>query len=163
MNNLVIAAVLAVPLMMAHPGWAHTDEQLDTIASPHGGQVRAAGPYHLELVVQNGELVLHVTDHAGSEIGTDRGEAKARIQHDKAEGTIAVKMEPAPYNMFKGTCDSQITPKTVIIVFVKLPEQDAYAARFTPLKPKSVGKEGKGFDDQHHAHDHDLEDRHTHH
>jgi hypothetical protein len=38
-----------------------------------------------------------------------------------------------------------------------LPEQDAYAARFTPLKPKSVG-EGKEAGD-----DHDHDDQHMHH
>ena len=37
------------------------------------------------------------------------------------------------------------------MVFVKLPEQDAYAARFTPLEPKSVGKGKKAGED----HDHD--------
>jgi hypothetical protein len=61
--------------------------------------------------------------------------------------------------MFKGSCDSQINPETVIVVFIKLPEQDAYAARFTPLKPKSVGEGKEAGDD--HLHDHD--DQHMHH
>jgi hypothetical protein len=157
MNKLVIAAVLAAPLIIFQPVWAHTDEQLDTISSPHGGQVRATGPYHLELVVKDGELVLYVTDHAGREIKTDGGEGKASIQLDKAGSKITVKLEPSQQNMFTGRCDSQINPETVIVVFVKLPEQDAYAARFTPLKPKSVGK-GKEAGDEH---DHD--DQHEHH
>ena len=157
MNTSIIAAVLAAPLIMFQPVWAHTDEQLDTITSPHGGQVRAAGPYHLELVVKDLELVLYVTDHAGQEIKTDGGEGKANIQQDKTGSKITVKLEPAQNNMFKGSCDSQINPETVIVVFIKLPEQDAYAARFTPLKPKSVG-EGKEAGDKH---DHD--DQHMHH
>ncbi len=110
--------------------------------SPHGGQVRAAGPYHLELVAKDGELVLHVTDHTGQEINTDGGEGKANIQQDKAGSKITVKLEPSQHNMLTGSGEFQINPETVIVVFVKLPEQDAYAARFTPLKPKSVG-EGK--------------------
>jgi hypothetical protein len=157
MNKLVIAAVFAAPLIIFQPVWAHTDEQLDNISSPHGGQVRASGPYHLELVVKDGELVLYVTDHAGQEIKTDGGEGKANIQQDKAGGKITVKLEPLQNNMFKGRCDSQVNPETVIVVFVKLPEQDAYAARFTPLKPKPVGEAKEAGD----VHDHD--DQHEHH
>ena len=157
MNKSIIASVLTIPLIIIQPVWAHTDEQLDTMSSPHGGQVRAAGPYHLELAVKDRELVLYVTDHAGQEIKTDGGEGKANIQHGKAGSKITVKLEPSQNNMFTGRCDSQINPETVIVVFIKLPEQDAYAARFTPLKPKSVGEEKKADDHHDHA------DQHMHH
>jgi len=153
----IIAAVLTAPLILLQPVWAHTDESLDAMPSPHGGQVRAAGPYHLELVAKDGELVLHVTDHAGQEIKTDGGEGKANIQQNKAGSKITVKLEPSQQNMFMGSGEFQINPETVIVVFVKLPEQDAYAARFTPLKPKSVGEEKKAGD--HHDHD----NQHMHH
>ena len=156
MNTSIIAAVLAAPLIILQPVWAHTDESLDAMPSPHGGQVRAAGPYHLELIVKDGELVLYVTDHAGQEIKTDGGEGKANIQQDKTGSKITVKLEPSQKNMFKGSCDFQINPETVIVVFVKLPEQDAYGARFTPLKPKSVGAGKKSAE----GHDHDLQHQH---
>jgi hypothetical protein len=156
MNKSIIAAVLAAPLIIFQPVWAHTDEQLDIMSSPHGGQVRAAGPYHLELVAKDGELVLHVTDHAGQEIHTDGGEGKANIQQDKAGSKITVKLEPSQQNMFTGSGEFQINPETVIVVFVKLPEQDAYGARFTPLKPKSVGAGKKSAE----GHDHDLQHQH---
>lgn len=42
MKASMITAVLAVPLMFLQPVWAHTDESLDAMSSPHGGQVRAA-------------------------------------------------------------------------------------------------------------------------
>ena len=156
MNKLVMAAVLAAPLIIFQPVWAHTDEQLDTIPSPHGGQVRAAGPYHLELVVKDRELVLYVTDHVGQEIKTDGGEGKARVQQDKTGGNITVELEPSQQNMFTGSGEIQVNPETVIVVFVKLPEQDAYGARFTPLKPKTVGAVKKTAE----RHDHDLQHQH---
>jgi hypothetical protein len=156
MNKSIIAAALAATLIIFQPVWAHTDEQLDTMSSPHGGQVRAAGPYHLELVVKDGEMVLHVTDHTGQEINTDGGEGKANIQQDKAGSKITVKLEPSQNNMFTGSGEFQINPETVVVVFVKLPDQDAYAARFTPLKPKSVGKGREAGDD----HDHDDQQMH---
>jgi len=156
MKPSMIAAVLAAPLMLLQPVLAHTDESLDAMSSPHGGQVRAAGPYHLELVAKEGELVLHVTDHAGQEIKTDGGEGKANIQQAKAGSKITVKLEPSQQNMFTGSGEFQITPETVIVVFVKLPKQDAYAARFTPLKPKSAGEGKKAAE----GHDHDLQQHH---
>lgn len=153
MNVSIIAAVLTAPLMILQPVWAHTDESLDAMASPHGGQVRAAGPYHLELVVKDAELVLHVTDHAGQEIHTDGGEGKARIQQDKAGSKITVELNPSQQNMLTGSGEFHVNPETVIVVFVKLPEQNPYAARFTPLKPKSVG--GRKKERGNHDHDHD--------
>jgi len=156
MNVSIIAAVLAATTIMFQPAWAHTDEQLDTMPSPHGGQVRAAGPYHLELIAKDGELLLHVTDHAWHEIHIGGGEGKANIQQDKAGSRITVKLEPSQQNMFTGNGEFHITPETVIVVFVKLPEQDAYGARFTPLKPKTVGTVKKTAE----RHDHDLQHQH---
>jgi len=156
MKASIIAAALAAPLILLQPVWAHTDASLDAMSSPHGGQVRAAGPYHLELVAKDGELVLHVTDHAGQEIKTDGGEGKANIQQDKAGSKITVKLEPSQQNMFTASGEFRINPETVIVVFVKLPEQDAYGARFTPLKPKSVGAGKKSAG----GHDHDLQHQH---
>ena len=156
MNRSMSAAVLLATLILSQPVWAHTDESLDAMSSPHGGQVRAAGPYHLELVAKDGELVLHVTDHLDHEINTIGGEGKANIQQGKTGSKITVKLEPSQNNMFMGSGEFQIDPKTVIVVFIKLPEQDAYAARFTPLKPKSVGVGKKSGADHH-------DDQHKHH
>ena len=154
MIRSIILTMLAATLMMFQPVWAHTDESLDAMSSPHGGQVRAAGPYHLELVAKDGALVLHVTDHAWKELKTERGEGKATIQQGKSGSKITVKLEPSQQNMLTGNGEFQVTPETVIVVFVKLPEQDAYGARFTPLKPKTVGKAKKVGDGHDHGHQH---------
>ena len=154
MKVSILAAVLAAPLMFFQPVWAHTDASLDAMSSPHGGQVRAAGPYHLELIAKDGALVLHVTDHAWQEIHTDGGEGKATIQQGKSGSKITVKLEPSQQNKLMGNAEFHVTPETVIVVFVKLPEQDAYGARFTPLKPKSVGKTNKVGDGHDHGHQH---------
>ncbi len=156
MKVSMVAAVLAISLMILQPVWAHTNESLDAMVPPHGGQVRAAGPYHLELIAKDGELVLHVTDHAWQEIHTDGGEGKAIIQQDKAGGKITVTLGASPQNMFKGNGEFHITPETVIVVFVKLPEQDAYGTKFTPLKPKTVRAGKKSAE----GHDHDLQHKH---
>ena len=153
MNRSITVAVLFATLIVSQPVWAHTDESLDAMPSAHGGQVRAAGPYHLELVAKDGELVLHVTDHANNEINITGGEGKANIQQGKAGSKIKVRLEPSQNNILAGSGEFQINPETVIVVFVKLPEQDAYAARFTPLKPKSVGMGKQAGGDHDHGHD----------
>ncbi len=156
MNASIVAAALSASLMLLQPVWAHTNELLDAMPAPHGGQVRAAGPYHLELVAKEGELILHVTDHAWQEMKTDGGEGKASIQQDKTGAKITVKLEPSPQNLLTGRGEFQIKPETVIVVFVKMPGQEAYGAKFTPLKLKTVGA-GKKMRE---AHDHDLQHHH---
>jgi len=161
MNRSLTVAVLIATLLLSQSVSAHTDESLDAMPSAHGGQVRAAGPYHLELVAKDGELVVHVTDHANNEINTAGGEGKANIQQGKTDNKIKIKLEPSQNNILTGSGEFQINPETVIVVFVRLPEQDAYAARFTPLKPKSVGKGKQTGGD--HGHDHGHDDQHKQH
>ena len=52
MATVLISATLAVSL----PAGAHTEEYFDSIDAPHGGQMRMAGPYHLELVAKERKL-----------------------------------------------------------------------------------------------------------
>lgn len=153
MKTSMIAAAIAATLMLCQPLWAHTDASLDAMPSPHGGQVRAAGPYHFELLAKDGELLLYVTDHAWQEIKTDGGEGKANIQQGKTGSKVTVTLEPSQQNMFTGGGEFQVTQDTVIVVFIKLPEQDAYGAKFTPLKPKTP-QAGKKVGERH---DHDLQ------
>ena len=47
-----------------------------------------------------------------------------------------MELEPSGENSLKGTVTFMINSDTGIIVFLRLPEQEAYAARFTPLNTK---------------------------
>lgn len=140
MVMVLTSAVLAVSL----PASAHTDEYFDTHAAPHSGQVRMAGPYHLELVTKDKELTVYVTDHADAQIKTEGGVGKASFQVGKAKPKTSIKLEPAGDNVMKGKGDFSLTPDTVVIVFVKLPEQEAQSARFTPLKAVAKDSQKKG-------------------
>ncbi len=42
---------LAAALAAATPALAHDDATLDAMQAPHGGQLRMAGAYHIELVL----------------------------------------------------------------------------------------------------------------
>ena len=131
-----MAAVL-LGMAITLPTWAHTDDYLDTLTTAHGGQLRMAGPYHLELVAKDKEMVLYVTDHGDNPVKTEGGTAKATIQIGKGKAGTTVKLEPAGENQMKGLGEFTLKPASVIVVFVKLAGDEAQSARFTPLKPKA--------------------------
>ena len=135
MNKTMAAVLLGMAITL--PTWAHTDDYLDTLTTAHGGQLRMAGPYHLELVAKDKELVLYVTDHGDNPVKTEGGTAKATIQIGKGKAGTTVKLEPAGENQMKGLGEFTLKPASVIVVFVKLAGDEAQSARFTPLKPKA--------------------------
>lgn len=136
MNKSMATVLISVALAVSLPAGAHTDEYFDSNSAPHGGQMRMAGPYHLELVTNEKEVVLYVTDHSDNKVNTEGGVGKAAIQIGKAKPKTSVKLAPAGDNMLRGSGDFSVTPETVVIVFLKLPEHEAQSVRFTPLKPK---------------------------
>jgi ribosomal protein L24E len=136
MKHLLRNLGLCATLLAAVPVGAHTAKQSDPVKALHGGQSLAAGPYHLELVAKDGELVLYVADHSDKAIPTDGAKAKATIQHGYEKAKIQVELEPSGENTLKGTGEFTIHLDTGIIVFLRLPEHEAYAARFTPRDTK---------------------------
>jgi hypothetical protein len=102
-----------------------------------------AGPYHLELVAKDKELVLYVTDHGDNPVKTESGTAKATIRIGKGRAVTTVKLEPAGENQMKGLGEFTLKPESVIVVFVKLAGDEAQSARFTPLKPKAKAAAAK--------------------
>ena len=152
----LFSAVLASMSLLAS---AHTEEFFDSRPSPHGGQMRMTGPYHLELVSRDNEILVYVMDHADSELSVNGGSGKATIQSGKTKTKTSVKLERAGDNSLKGNGNFSITPDTVITVFVTLPEQEAHAASFTPLKLKTkLSDKAKGTKRQV-----DSNERHSHH
>jgi hypothetical protein len=136
MKYLLGNLALCVMLVVTVPVEAHTAKHSGPVKALHGGQSLSAGPYHLELVAKDGELLLYVMDHSDQAIPTEGARAKATIQHGFEKATIQVELEPSGDNQLKGTGAFTITPDTGIIVFLKLQEQEAYAARFTPQNTK---------------------------
>ena len=138
MRHLLGSFVLCATLLGAVHVEAHSAKKhSEPVKALHGGQALAAGPYHLELVAKDGELLLYVTDHSDKAISTDGAKAKATIQQGFEKATQQVELTPAGENTLKGTGPFALQPDTGIMVFLKLPNQDAHAARFMPLKTKS--------------------------
>ena len=139
MKTLMLGVLSVVILALAQSADAHTDEYFESVQAPHGGQLRMTGPYHMELVAKDGELTVYVTDHADNIMSVDGGLAKATVE--AGSNRIQVHLHPVGGNILKGTGTFSLTPSTVVIVFMKLPNQDGYATRFMPLKPKGEQSE----------------------
>lgn len=99
MNRTMTTFLLGAMLVVSVSACAHTDEYFDSIEAPHGGQLRMAGPYHLELVAKDGEITLYVADHMDNKISTDGGEDTATVQ--TGETSTHVGLYPVGDNMLK--------------------------------------------------------------
>lgn len=117
---------------------AHDDASLDTQKAPNGGQLRAAGPYHLELVLardaketQESPVVVYVTDHAGAKISTAGAKGSATLLSGKLK--TAATLQPDGDNRLKGAAKYAAIPETKAVVSVTLAGKPPEQARFTPL------------------------------
>lgn len=133
-------AGLTLTLGSAFAPWvqAHDNAYLDAQTAPHGGTLRMAGPYHLELVqsadkAHTGQntVRVYVTDHAGQAIPT-RG-AKGRVLGGPGKGSQIAALLPAGENALSGRLrpGAQTSPEWE--VEVQLPGQAPQQARF-PVK-----------------------------
>jgi hypothetical protein len=132
MKLLTLTTLSMIALLFSYASLAHTNEFLDTQKSPHGGQLRMAGHYHLELVVTEKSLTVYVTDHAGTTVPTQNGSGNAIVLANKAKTTIELK--PASDNMLQGEGEFVLDPNMKVVVSVTLPEdKEPQQARFEPL------------------------------
>ena len=105
--NLRHYALLAALAGVCATASAHTDEYLDTVAAPNGGQLRMAGAWHFELVVaknspeaRENPVVVHVTDHAGAKVPTAGATGTATILAGRVRAQVT--LVPDGDNRMKG-------------------------------------------------------------
>ena len=124
---LLALCVGGLPLLTG----AHSDEHLDTIKTPHQGQLRMAGAYHLELVVNDNALLVYVTDHGDQPIESKGLTASAVVLSGKDR--VTVRLQPAGDNLLKGRGGFILDPKMKVTVTVKHGSETAQAT-FQPMK-----------------------------
>jgi hypothetical protein len=134
MKLIRLLAVVCIGIA-ATAAFSHSDEFFDAKPSPHGGQVRMAGAYHFELVVEEGLLTVFVTDHADTAIATEGASAVALVEAAKVKSQI--KLLPAGANVLKGSGQFVRDPGMRVKLTVNMPGAKAQTARFTPLKPRA--------------------------
>jgi len=123
------------------PVRAHSDEYFAMHPTPHGGQMRMAGPYHLELLVSKDVLTLYVTDHSGNNVDTTGGSAKVIITSGKKKRYVVI-LSAAGDNALRGGGEFKLGKSNTASVLVALPGQEPQRAKFT-LSGKAPKKSHK--------------------
>jgi hypothetical protein len=136
-----LACVLLLALSPA-AALAHSDEYLDSIPSPNGGQVRMVGAYHFELLVKpnpgnaaDTPFVVFVTDHANAKVSTKGATATATFLANRQK--ITATLAPDGDNRLKGSALLAHDPEMRVVLSVTLAGAKAEQVRFTPLKPRA--------------------------
>jgi hypothetical protein len=126
---------LVTAIVIAGSASAHDDATLATMKAPHGGQLKVAGGWHLELMQKAGDasgantLTVYVTDHNGTAISSAgmKGSATILTGKDKQSATLL----PDGENRLKAIAsyDRKAKPKIVVSV---TGDGKSEQARFTP-------------------------------
>jgi hypothetical protein len=147
LKTLLFSAVAGTLMLAGQGALAHSDEYLDTQKTPNGGQQRMAGIYHFELVVakdskeaRDNPVIVYVTDHANAKIPTVGASGTVTILAGKQKASV--KLVPDGDNRLKGVGKYASTPDMKVVVSVTLAGKPAEQARFTPLAPVAVAKDG---------------------
>ncbi|HJW57385.1 MAG TPA: hypothetical protein VJ577_19150 [Burkholderiaceae bacterium] len=133
-----LSAILLGLLAGGGVAYAHDGAYLDTIMAPNGGQLRMAGIYHYELVVEKNSkelkdnpVIVFVTDHAGQKISTAGATGTATILSGKEKTTT--KLVPDGENRMKGIARYASTASMKGVISITLPGKQTEQVRFTPL------------------------------
>lgn len=137
----LLRAILSAGLLYATPcpaqvprgfdGAPSKAERLNLLPS-HGGDVRMAGPFWLELIVAKGSLTLYVTDHSGAPVDTSHAKGTATV-HTDGKAT-RVELQSAGGNRLVGRGNLRLKHSTVVFVTADLRGQKPHRAVFRPLE-----------------------------
>lgn len=150
---LPILAISA--LLSSTPVLSHTAEYFDSIETAHGGQMRMAGPYHLELVIEGQQLRLYVTDHADTPQDATGLKARVVVLDQGRKASVALQVSDENHRL-DGKLEFRPGQAVKAIAIVE-GEHGSFQARFTPLSPPAASAAAPSDDGQadgHHRHDH---------
>ncbi|WP_333797156.1 hypothetical protein [Rheinheimera sp.] len=162
------AALLA--MVAAGAAQAHTDEYLDTVVGPNGGQLRMAGAYHFELLVvkdsveaKKNAIKVFVMDHANTPVATAGATANLVLVAGKQKAKVELK--PEGNNALVGEAVYASVPEMKVVANVTMPGQSAQTAKFEPLKPTAAAAKDHDHHEHGEKHQHDAEkaEDHSHH
>ena len=123
---------LAGMLLISPVAGAHDDSYFDGHPTPHGGQMRMAGPYHLAVVTDAGQLIVFVTDHAGTPLSTVGWRGRAILLAGKQKSEYS--LQPWSANGLRSTETVTGDPDIKLVVSVVAPAKaPGEQARFTRL------------------------------
>lgn len=141
-SNLVLSAAL---LFAGNAALAHDDGTLDKMKAPNGGQLRMAGPYHFELLVERNNkeakdspVTVYLTDHGEKKIPAAGASGTATILSGKSK--VTVLLAPAGDNKLTGVGKYVSDAHMKVVVSVVFPDKKTEQARFSPFESGHAGE-----------------------
>lgn len=132
MQNRQLLFIFAAMSLLTQGALAHDEMTLDAKAAPHGGQIRMAGPYHYELVVQPNAVTVYVTDHADTKQATAGATGSATVLSGKTKANVP--LQAAGDNAMKGSGKFDAAADMKVVVSISLAGKGPEVARFTPMQ-----------------------------
>lgn len=109
---------------------AHDNGYFDSNPTPHGGQVRMAGAYHVEAVLDGQKLVLYVTDHGDQAQSTAGWQGRATVLN--GTDVTRLPLTAAGMNRMQGDTTATITADTKLVVLLQPPNTEALQLSYKP-------------------------------
>lgn len=163
LKPLVKTLLLAAGLLSS-AAFAHTDEYLDTVVGPNGGQLRMAGAYHFELVLAKdakagaaSAVKLYLLDHGNNP--QPAKDAKATVLMVSGKAKAKTELTPKGDNLLAGSAEYTAAEdlKAVVNISIKTEHGEVTEqAMFTPFKPVPAKAEAE----HEHGHEHGAEHAH---
>lgn len=151
----MIATATLVGMLWTGVTQAHTDDYLDSVGGKHGGQLRMAGPWHFELVLDKtadgqkpAPVTVYLTDHGDNAIATTGASSKITIISNNKPVQVQLT-EKAP-NMLVGEAVYKAQPELKAVVQLTL-KGESQNARFAPFA-KPATEQPKQDEGHHHHH-----------
>jgi hypothetical protein len=139
----IVAATLLLGMAFA-PVHAHDAATLDSLPSGHGGPVRMAGPFHIELVIlgreaaQKDRLVLvYLQNHMFEDVSSSGLKGIARFLDGQRVTTVS--LIPIAANGFSGKGAFDVNPSVSVEVSITDKDGKIWSATYTPFAVKAPG------------------------
>jgi hypothetical protein len=138
----IVAPLMAVLALLSASAPAHDAMALDSMPSAHGGQVRMAGPYHMELVLEGtptGEtrsIHIFLQNHLFADVASAGITGMVRLT--EGSQTTAISLTPDGFNSLRGQgrYASRSMVRAVVVLTTKDGEQ--WSATFAPASTVPV-------------------------
>jgi hypothetical protein len=129
MRRILLVAILGIALG-AGILLAHDDVTLDRMPAPHGGQLRMAGRYHIELVFEPSRIRVYFASHAGAAVAAPSGAASVKLVTGGEERTLALEVLGESVLGIDGSFP--FTPGMAIELSIERGENAPLVVRFAP-------------------------------
>jgi hypothetical protein len=143
-SKAIVATTLLIGMTL-NAVHAHDPATLDSLPSIHGGQVRMAGPFHVELVILGREgaqrdrfILVYLQDHFFND--TSSAGLKATVKFIDGPHATTVNLIQIGGNGFSGTGSFDINPSVTAEISVIDTHGELWSASYTPFAVKVRAK-----------------------